>query len=56
MLELIVKGFSYEEIAQVLQVARNTVLTFVRRAYTKLNVSSQLEAIHEARSLGYLPR
>lgn len=54
VLELITKGFSYEEIAQLLQVSRNTVLSFVRRIYAKLDVSSQIQAIQEARNHGLI--
>lgn len=56
VLEYIAKGFSYEEIGALMGVARNTVLSFVRRIYAKLEVRSQLEAIHEARSQGLLAR
>ena len=54
MLQLFSKGFSYSEIAQRLGVSRNTVLTFVRRIYAKLEVNSQMEAVHEARLAGLL--
>jgi DNA-binding NarL/FixJ family response regulator len=54
VLEYISKGFSYEEIAALMAVSRNTVLSFVRRIYSKLKVRSQLEAVHEARSQGLL--
>jgi len=54
VLEYISKGFSYEEIAALMAVSRNTVLSFVRRIYAKLKVRSQLEAVHEARSQGLL--
>jgi len=54
VLEYITKGFSYEEIAGLMGVTRNTVLSFVRRIYAKLEVRSQVEAIHEARSQGLL--
>lgn len=53
-LELITKGFSYDEIAALMGVTRNTVMTFVRRIYEKLEVSSKTEAIFEARSHGLL--
>jgi len=53
-LELITKGFSYDEIAELMGVTRNTVMTFVRRIYQKLEVSSKAEAIFEARSHGLL--
>lgn len=54
VLNLITKGYTYDEIAGLLQVTRNTVMTFVRRIYTKLEVNSKAEAIHEARSQGLL--
>ena len=53
-LELITKGFSYDEIAELMGVTRNTVMTFVRRIYHKLEVTSKAEAIFEARSHGLL--
>lgn len=53
-LELITKGFSYDEIAELMQVSRNTVMTFVRRIYQKLEVRSKAEAIYEARHHGLL--
>ena len=53
-LEFITKGFSYDEIAELMGISRNTVMTFVRRIYEKLEVSSKAEAIFEARSHGIL--
>lgn len=53
-LELIAKGFTYEEIAQVMGISRFTVMTFVRRIYGKLKVRSKTEAIYEARNYGLL--
>lgn len=53
-LELIAKGFTYEEIAGLIAVSRYTVMTYVRRIYAKLEVKSKTEAIHEARSQGLL--
>ena len=53
-LELITKGFSYDEIAELMDISRNTVMTFVRRIYEKLEVSSRAEAIFEARNYGLL--
>ena len=53
-LQLITKGFSYDEIAELMQVSRNTVMTFVRRIYQKLEVRSKAEAIYEARNYGLL--
>lgn len=54
-LELIAKGFAYDEIADLMAVSRFTVMTYVRRIYSKLKVKSKTEAIHEARSHGLLP-
>jgi DNA-binding NarL/FixJ family response regulator len=54
VLQLVAKGFSYVEIAQRLGVSRHTVLTFVRRIYTKLEVNSKMEAVNEARRTGLL--
>jgi DNA-binding NarL/FixJ family response regulator len=54
VLELCTKGFSYDEIARLLQISRHTVRTFVRRIYAKLEVSSKVEAVFEAHSQGLL--
>ena len=54
VLELITKGFTADEIAELISVSRHTVLTFVRRSYKKLQVSSKAEAIYEARNQGLL--
>ncbi len=53
-LQLITRGFSFEEIAELMNVSRNTVLTFVRRIYAKLEVRSKTEAVFEARAHGLL--
>ena len=53
-LQLITRGFSFDEIADLMNVSRNTVLTFVRRIYTKLEVRSKTEAVFEARAHGLL--
>jgi DNA-binding NarL/FixJ family response regulator len=47
-LGFIAKGFTYDEVATLMGVSRNTVMTFVRRIYGKLEVKSKAEAIHEA--------
>ena len=54
VLELVTKGFTAEEIATLIGVTRQTVLTFVRRIYKKLEVNSKAEAIFEAHKLGLL--
>ena len=56
VLELVAKGFSYDEIAARMDVSRHTVLTFVRRIYAKLEVNSKIEAVNEARRKGLLSR
>lgn len=55
VLELFTKGYTAEETAALMQVSRHTVLTFVRRIYAKLNVTSKAAAIFEARQQGILP-
>ncbi|WP_247652562.1 response regulator [Ideonella aquatica] len=52
VLTLSAKGFSFEEIARMLEVSRHTVMTYVKRSYRKLQVHSKTEAIYEARKLG----
>jgi DNA-binding NarL/FixJ family response regulator len=52
VLSLITRGFTVDEIAKLLNVTRHTVLTFVRRAYNKLNVHSKAEAIYEMQTHG----
>ena len=54
VLEFITKGFTSEEIAGLMSISRHTVLTFVRRIYSKLEVNSKTEAIFEARNQGLL--
>lgn len=54
VLEFITKGFTSDEIAVLMSVSRHTVLTFVRRIYSKLEVNSKTEAIYEARKQGLL--
>jgi DNA-binding NarL/FixJ family response regulator len=52
VLTLIVKGFSYAEIARLLGVSSHTVTTHVRSIYEKLEVHSRGEAVYEALQLG----
>jgi DNA-binding NarL/FixJ family response regulator len=54
VLEYITKGFSANEIATLMLVSPHTVLTFIRRIYSKLRVTSKAEAIYEARHQGLL--
>lgn len=55
VLTLITKGFTSQEIAQLMSVSPFTVRSFVRRIYVKLKVNSKAEAIYEARNQGLLP-
>jgi len=54
VLQLCAKGYSYEEIAPLLNVSRHTVTSFVKRIYRKLQVHSRTEAVYEARRMGLL--
>jgi len=54
VLNLIVKGFKYDEIAGVLGVSAATVATHVQRVYRKLAVHSRSEAAYEAAQLGLI--
>lgn len=51
VLTLSAKGFSYDEIAELMKVSRHTVQTYVKRSYRKLQVNSKVEALNEARRL-----
>jgi DNA-binding NarL/FixJ family response regulator len=52
VLTFIVKGFSYAEIARLLELSTHTVATHVRRIYGKLEVHSRGEAVYEALATG----
>ncbi|MDA8328220.1 MAG: response regulator transcription factor [Betaproteobacteria bacterium] len=54
VLEFITKGFTSDEISNLMHVSRHTVLTYVRRIYAKLEVNSRTEAIYEAHYQGLL--
>lgn len=51
VLSLTAKGYSYDEIAELMQLSRHTVQTYVKRIYRKLQVNSKFEALYEARRL-----
>jgi len=48
VLELIVKGFSYKDIAKDLDISTSTVGTYVQRIYDKLHVSSRREIVERS--------
>jgi len=51
---LIAKGFSFGEIAQLLQISPHTVTTYVKKIYQKLAVHSRGEAVYEASKMGLI--
>lgn len=52
VLNLITRGFTFDEISKLLAVSSHTVSTYVKRIYAKLEVGSKTEAVYEARKLG----
>jgi len=54
VLQLVSKGFTTDEAAAALGISGTTVLTFVRRIYAKLQVSTRAEAIAVAHQRGLL--
>jgi len=51
-LELIVKGFTYQEVADAMNITHNTATSHIRSIYRKLEVRSRSEAVYEAISQG----
>ncbi len=56
VLELISRGFSYSEIANLQSVTVHTVRSHIKGLYAKLAVHSRGEAVFEASRMGLLPR
>ncbi len=56
ILKLVSQGFSSKEIAEKLDISYYTVTTHIKNIYSKLQVNSRAEALHEATKLGLLPR
>jgi len=54
VLQLIARGFSYEEIAQDLSISIMTVQNHIKSIYSKLSVNSRGKAVFEARQRGLL--
>jgi DNA-binding NarL/FixJ family response regulator len=52
VLELLVKGFTFQEIGELLGISAHTVTTHVKHIYGKLEVRSRAEAVYEALQLG----
>lgn len=53
-LDLIARGYTYNEVAGLLSLAVGTVQTHIKRIYAKLSVHSRGEAVFEAHKLGLL--
>ena len=54
VLQLLVKGLSYPEIAEQLVISPGTVKTHVSHIYAKLGVEGRVEAIRRAQELSIL--
>jgi DNA-binding NarL/FixJ family response regulator len=52
VLQLIAKGLSYARIADTLEMSPNTVPSYIKQIYRKLQVNSRGEAVFEAMQLG----
>jgi DNA-binding NarL/FixJ family response regulator len=52
VLNLLSRGFSYQEIARILDVSPHTIGTYVKRLYQRLQVNSRSEAVFEAKRRG----
>jgi DNA-binding NarL/FixJ family response regulator len=51
-LEVIVKGSTYQEVAEAMSITRHTATSHIRSIYRKLEVRSRSEAVYEAISQG----
>jgi DNA-binding NarL/FixJ family response regulator len=54
ILKLVSQGFSSREISEKLNISYYTVTTHIKNIYSKLQVNSRTEALHEAKKLGLL--
>lgn len=55
-LDLIARGYTYQEVAKLMGVSVSTVQTHIKSIYSKLSVNSRGQAVFEARALGLLDR
>lgn len=53
-LNLLSRGFSYSESAEIMDISAHTVATYVKHIYRKLEVNSRAEAVFEASNRGIL--
>jgi DNA-binding NarL/FixJ family response regulator len=56
VLQLAAKGYNHTEVARLLGLSRNTVASYTRHIYEKLEVHSRAEALYEAGRLGLIDR
>jgi DNA-binding CsgD family transcriptional regulator len=54
LLNLLSRGYTYAEAAQLMQVALSTIQTHMRGIYAKLAVGSRAEAVFEAKAMGLI--
>ena len=54
ILTLVARGYSADEIGGLLDIAVSTVRTHVRNIYDKMGVHNRMEAVFEARQMGWL--
>lgn len=54
VLRLVARGYTNEEIAELLEISYHTVTAHVKNIYRKLSVGSRSQAVFEARQLGIL--
>lgn len=54
VLKLAAKGYNHAEVARLLGLSPNTVASYTRRIYEKLEVNTRAEALYEAGVLGLL--
>ena len=54
ILTLVARGYSADEIGGMLDIAVSTVRTHVRNIYDKMGVHNRMEAVFEARQMGWL--
>lgn len=54
ILQRLARGYTYGEVARLLDIATSTVQSHVKSIYSKLAVHSRAEAVFEARQLGLL--
>jgi DNA-binding NarL/FixJ family response regulator len=54
VLNMLARGFAYSEIAKLLSLSQQTIPTYVKRIYRKLEVHSRSEAVYEAANRGII--